>query len=130
MKQKAKDLYLKNEQFARYLIMAVIIVCIEYGSYLGMLGVHLNYLVAVPLSMAVGIVLNWYFSRVFVFKNRRHAPHKEFMLVLAASLAGAALQTFVTYVVVQMQGTPALGKLVAIVVTFFWNYFIRKRYIF
>lgn len=130
MKQKIKQLYAQNEQFARYLIMAVIIVAIEYGSYLGMLKVNFNYLAAVPLSMAIGIILNWYFSRVFVFKNRRHSPHKEFMLVLAASLAGAALQTFVTYLVVQFQGTPAVGKLLAIVVTFFWNYFIRKRYIF
>jgi putative flippase GtrA len=130
MIQKIKDLHAKNEQLVRYFIMAAILVAVEYGSYLVMLWLGLQYLVAVPLSMAIGIILNWYCSRVFVFKTRRHAPHKEFMLVLVASLIGVGIQTLVTFLVVHGGSTPAVGKLLAILVTFFWNYFVRKKYIF
>lgn len=130
MKQKLKDLYAQNEQLARYFVMAAAIVAIEYCSYLGMLWAGLNYLLAVPLSMAISLVLNWHFSRVFVFRNRRHAPHKEFALVAAASLVGVGIQLVVTYLVVQAVNSPAAGKFLAIIVTFFWNYVIRKKYIF
>jgi putative flippase GtrA len=130
MHQKIKDTYYNHEHFVRYFLMASVIVGVEYGSYLGMLWAGLNYLLAVPISMAVGIILNWYFSRVFVFKNRRHAAHKEFMLVLLASLVGVGIQLLVTYLVVRAMDSPAAGKLLAILVTFFWNYYIRKRYIF
>jgi putative flippase GtrA len=130
MKQKLKAVYEKNEQLARYFAMAVVIVGIEYGSYLLMLWGDVHYLLAVPISMAIGIILNWHFSRVFVFKNRRHAAHKEFVLVLLASLVGVGIQLVTTYAVVRLIGSPAVGKLLAIIVTFFWNYFVRKRYIF
>jgi putative flippase GtrA len=130
MKQKAKELLAQNEQIVRYFIMAAVVVGIEYGSYLLMLWAGVQYLLAVPLSMAVGIILNWQFSRIFVFKTRRHAPHKEFGLVLAASLVGVGIQLLVTWLVVQAVDSPAAGKLAAIVITFFWNYFIRKKYIY
>ncbi|HKU19069.1 MAG TPA: GtrA family protein [Candidatus Saccharimonadales bacterium] len=130
MIEKVKELHRKNEEFSRYFIMAIIVVGIEYFSYVGMVAIGVQYLLAVPISMAVGIVLNWYGSRAFVFKTRRHAPHKEFTLVLIASLIGVGIQTLVTYLVVHNGGTPPLGKLLAIFVTFFWNYFARKKYIF
>jgi putative flippase GtrA len=130
MKQKLKALALKNEQLIRYFMMAVVIVGIEYGSYLLMLWANFNYLLAVPISMAIGIILNWHFSRVFVFKNRRHTAHKEFVLVLIASLVGVGIQLLTTYTVVQLINSPAIGKFLAIIVTFFWNYYVRKRYIF
>lgn len=131
MKQKAKELLTKHEQLVRYFIMAVIVVSIEYGSYLLMLWMGVHYLVAVPLSMAIGIILNWYGSSAFVFKNRRHARHKEFMLVLLTSLVGVGIQIATTYLVVAyVFDSPPLGKFLAIIVTFFWNYIIRKKYIF
>lgn len=130
MLEKIKTLYAKNEQLSRYFIMAAAIVSVEYFSYLAMLWAGMNYLLAVPVSMFIGIVLNWHFSRVFVFKTRRHSPRKEFMLVLATSLVGVGWQLGTTWLVVQITGLPALGKLLAIIVTFFWNYIIRKKYIF
>lgn len=130
MLEKIKTLYAKNEQLSRYFIMAAAIVSVEYLSYLAMLWAGMNYLLAVPISMFIGIVLNWHFSRVFVFKTRRHSPRKEFMLVLITSLVGIGWQLGTTYVVVQAINSPAIGKLAAIIVTFFWNYIIRKKYIF
>lgn len=130
MQQKIKELYTKNEQLARYFVMAAAIVSVEYLSYLALLWLGMNYLLAVPVSMFISVILNWHFSRVFVFKTRRHSPRKEFILVLITSVAGVGWQLGTTYVVVQAINSPAIGKLVAIVVTFFWNFIIRKKYIF
>jgi putative flippase GtrA len=131
MREKLKNLYLSKQELAHYLVMAVVIVSIEYVSYVGMVWAGVNYLLAVPISMAIGIVLNWQGSRLFVFKNRRHSPRKEFTLVAIASLVGVLFQLTVTFVVVDvLRQLPAVGKALAIVVTFFWNYWVRKKYIF
>lgn len=131
MIEKAKTLYLQNEELARYFIMAVLLVSFEYLSFLGMIWLGINYLVAVVLSMGAVIVLNWYLGRIFVFKNRRHSARKEFLLVLVISLVGVTFQLTVTYTSVALLGQlPAIGKLAAIIVTFFWNFWARRRFVF
>ena len=118
--------------FFRYGVMAVIVVAIEIASFwLLNSPLHVNYLVATVLSQLVGIVLNWVGSRYYVFGASRHRAHKEFGLVFATSLVGVGLQSATVYIVVGiLKAQPLLGKLIAIVITFFWNYFVRKRYIY
>lgn len=131
MREKLKNLYLTRQELAHYLVMAAIIVSIEYVSYIGMLWLGVHYMLAVPASMAIGIGLNWVGSHKFVFKNRRHLPHKEFTLVLIVSLVGVGFQMGVTFTVVELLGLGReIGKFLAIIVTFFWNYWARKRFIF
>ena len=123
---------LSRHTMFRYLVMAVGIVLIEIASFVFLnstLGI--SYLLSTPVSMLIGVVLNWYFSHAYVFKTRAHAPQKEFMLVLLASLLGVLWQLLVTVFCVELlKLLPLLGKLAAIGVTFFWNYWFRKKYIF
>jgi putative flippase GtrA len=116
----------------RYLIMAVVIVGIEVGVFWVMNSqLRISYLIATPASMAVGIVLNWYFSRVLVFKVSVYSKRAEFLMVLAASLVGVGIQLVVTAFVVEiLRLLPLIGKLAAICVTFFWNFWIRRAFIF
>ena len=118
--------------FFRYGIMAVIVVGIELFSFWVLnTPLKINYLVATILSLLLGILLNWIGSRYYVFGQSRHTAKKEFLLVLTSSLAGAALQSAVVYTTVEiLHGQPIVGKLFAILITFFWNYIIRKRYIY
>ena len=118
-------------ELAKYLIMAVIIVGIEVGSFAVMYSLlNINYLIATATSMAIGIVLNWYFSRL-IFKKSKHKAHIEFILVLLASLIGVGIQLAIVAIAVEMLSlVPLLGKLIAIAITFFWNFWIRKHYIF
>lgn len=116
----------------RYFVMAACIVSIELAVFAVMnSGLNISYLIATPTSMLVGIILNWYFSKVFVFKNSRHKAHVEFGLVLATSLVGVGIQLVVTSLSVeQLALPPIIGKFLAIVITFAWNFWVRKRYIF
>lgn len=131
MIEKAKSLYLTHQELAHYFVLAAFLVSFEYLSFLGMIWAGVNYLIAVVVSMGVVIVLNWYLSRLFVFKSRRHSAKKEFLFVLLISLVGVGFQLAVTYTAVALLGQlPALGKLAAIIVTFFWNFWARKRFVF
>lgn len=123
---------LRHSTFIRYGIMAVIVVGIELASFwlfYTLFGWH--YLIATWASLSIGILLNWVGSRYFVFGNSKHTTSKEFTLVLLTSLFGVALQSGIVALMVEVLSGPALyGKIAAIVVTFFWNYFVRKKYIY
>ncbi|MDB5178153.1 MAG: hypothetical protein JWN01_96 [Patescibacteria group bacterium] len=115
----------------RYLAMAVVLVGVEVATFQLMVMAGISYVVATPVSMIIAIILNWYLSQAFVFNHRPHAARKEFMLVVFASVIGLILQTAVTVFVVEVMKTmPLVGKLIAICVTFFWNFWYRKKYIF
>ena len=121
-----------NSLLFRYFIMAGIIVLIELGVFAFINSVlGLTYLIATPVSLAVAIVLNWYFSQKYIFKKSKHEKKIEFALVLVASLTGAVVQISITTISVELIGLiPIVGKLFAIIVTFFLNFWVRKRYIF
>lgn len=116
----------------RYFIVAVFGVGLELALFVGMnTGLGLSYLIATPASTAFVIFVNWYLSRKVVFKNSRHGIHKELFLVVLVSVIGIGIQLAVTVAVVEgLKLHPLLGKMAAICITFFWNYWARQRYIF
>lgn len=116
----------------RYLIMAVCIVIIELADFAVLNSVlNVPYQIATVVSVAVSIILNWYFSKRLVFKNSKYAAKQEFTLVLFASLIGLGIQLLVTTFCVELLNLhPFIGKVLAIVVGFSWNYWARKKYIF
>jgi putative flippase GtrA len=134
VKNKIKELIAKfhNHSFIRYGIMAVTVVGIELASFWFINSVmKIHYLIATWVSLLIGIVLNWIGSRYYVFGFSKHTPKKEFTLVFVSSLVGVILQSLVVAFTVQsLNKAPLEGKVLAIIVTFFWNYWIRKRYIF
>ena len=120
-----------SPELIRYLAMAVILVGVEIVTFQLMIWLGISYLMATPVSMGIAIILNWYFSQRYVFSHRPHSPQKEFTLVLIASLIGIGLQLAVTAAVVELARlAPIVGKLLAICVTFFWNFWFRKKYVF
>lgn len=129
--RKRADIYL-TRTIIRYFVMASILVLLELLTFAIMNSIFgITYLIATPASMAISFVLNWYFSKVYVFRGSRHAPHVEFSLVLISSLIGVGFQLIVTTICIDsFHLLPIVGKFFAIIVTFFWNYWVRKRYIF
>lgn len=133
MKPTKSTLGRLNTPFMRYFVMAGFVVVIELATF-ALLNIPLgiSYLIATPLSNVVAIVLNWYFSRVFVFKNSStYKTHVEITLVFIVSIIGILLQLLVSFIAVDIIGTePIIGKALAILVVFFFSYWTRKRYIF
>lgn len=121
-----------SRTFLRYAVMAVVVVGIEIFSFWVLnTPLRINYLLATILSLSLGILLNWVGSRYFAFGKSKHDIHKELLLVVITSLFGVVLQTATVYISVEkLKLLPLTGKCLAIVITFFWNYYIRKKYIY
>lgn len=121
-----------EHKFMRYGIMAVLVVSIELVAFWVMEGVFgWHYLIATWISLFIGIVLNWIGSRYFVFGRSKYAKSREFGLVAITSLFGIILQSGTVALMVEvLDGSALIGKVAAIVITFFWNYYIRERFIF
>jgi putative flippase GtrA len=112
-------------------MVASVIVLIELGIFQILYLLGINYLVATVLSMIIGIILNWIVSHAFVFKSSKYSKKIEFGLIVMASIVGIAIQTITTFIAVEMfTVTPIIGKLFAVGITFFWNYFFRARFVF
>lgn len=120
-----------QHSFVRYFIMAVIIVLIELLVFQCQIFMSINYLLATVSSMAVGVVLNWIYSGKYVFRTSRFSRHTEFWLVVASSLVGIGIQVIIVYISVDLLlQIPIVGKIAGIGITFFWNYFVRLKFIF
>ncbi|MEI7674228.1 MAG: GtrA family protein [bacterium] len=121
-----------DKTIVRYLMMAIVLVMVELSIFYLLNSVFsISYLIATPVSLILVIFLNWYFGRVFIFKNNSYKASTEFALVATVSIVGIGIQTCVVWFCVEtIKLQPLNGKVIAIIVTFFWNYFVRKRYIF
>jgi putative flippase GtrA len=120
-----------NKRLVKYFIMAVVIVCIELGNFQIIYLLTRNYYLATILSFLIGVILNWFFGRLYVFGTSLHHPAKEFTMVLIASLVGVGIQLVVVGICVNVYSLyPILGKMVSIIFSFFWNYWYRSKYIF
>lgn len=123
---------LLSSEIVRYGLMATILVMIELGLFVLLNSVMgLSYLIATPTSTLMIIIMNWYGSQRFVFHNRVHSKRKEFTLVAGVSLIGIGIQTAVAAIMVSGLGAlPIIGKIFAILATFAWNFWTRRRFIF
>ncbi len=121
-----------QKSIIRYFIMSGFLVVLELASFVFLnttLGI--NYLIATPASIVLIIVLNWYIGRLFIFKKSKHEAHKEFVFVMLASIVGVGIQITVVFISVEIINMlPFFAKILAIAVTFFWNFFVRQKYIF
>lgn len=116
----------------KYFFVALFIVGIEIFSFSIIIkATKTHYIVAVIISFIVATILNWFFSRKFVFKSQEGKIKKEIILVFAGSLVGCLLQVAVTFVSVeQFKMLPVYGKIISMTITFFWNFWFRLKFVF
>lgn len=112
--------------------MAAVVAAIEVMLFAAIIYIlRISYLLATPMSMTFAILLNWYLGGKFVFKGSVHSPKKEFVLVLVVCVVGLGIQLAVTTFATEILNIwPVFSKIIAIGVTFFWNFFVRQTYIY
>ncbi|NTU72762.1 GtrA family protein [Candidatus Roizmanbacteria bacterium] len=111
--------------------MAVIIVALEIANFQIIYLLTNDYMTATIFSFSISVVLNWIGSRLFIFGKSEHHPAKEFLMVLAVSLLGLLVQILTMLLVVKTLGLyPLLGKILSISLSFSWNYWARKNFIY
>jgi putative flippase GtrA len=121
-----------NKRLIRYFVMAVCIVLVELATFqVVYLITNQLYMVATVVSFVTGVLLNWVIGRKVVFGASHHHPTKEFLMVLVASLVGLGLQLGVVFgSVTLLHLYPLIGKVLSILISFFWNYWFRAAIIY
>ena len=104
--------------------VAVLYILTEY--------VHLYYLISATISFMVGIAITYICSKLYIFtktsiKNRT----AEFTVFLIIGIIGLILNNIFLYIFTEYLGLYyMLSKCLVIAITYLWNYFARKKFIF
>ena len=90
-----------------------------------------RFAVATALGFVCANVFCWLMNRAFVFRSGRFAWYKEFLLFIGVSGLAMALATALGWALIHGYSMmTSLAVLVEVVVSFLFNYFLRKFVIF
>lgn len=121
----------KHKKLLLYGSMAIIIVLVELITFQLTYLLMSNYLISTVVSFVVGVILNWLGGRRYIFNESKHKIHKEAGLIVVASLLGLLLQIIVVSLLVEkMVIYPLFAKAASIVLSFVWNYWFRRRFVY
>ena len=92
----------------------------------------LNYLAVGAVGGVLAILVNYWLSVRFVFESgARFSPRAEILAVYLVSGAGVLVHQVVRYMLVDGLAMHLLvSKVLATATTFFWNYGLRRFYVF
>ncbi len=119
-------------QFFRYFFVggssAVVHLSIYYTLIWG-LGVH--YLIANVIGFCVSFFWNYIVGILWVFHNRRMSRRREIALTYVIAVLGLLWNSIILYACVEALGiSPNLAIYIATAIVLFWNFGMRKKFIF
>ena len=90
------------------------------------------YLVAAIISFSVATMVNYYLSANWVFRNSsKYSRTSEIILVFMVSLVGLLINQVCLILLVEVALFHLMwAKVLSTGVVFFWNFYLRKRFIF
>lgn len=104
--------------------LAVLVLCVEVFG--------LRPVLAASISFACGIVVNFLCTRSWVFAHKQHDQRRvEFGLFLLVGITGLGLNALIIWLLDDVVGLHYLpAKLVATAAVFFWNFFLRRQFVY
>ena len=118
-------------QFFRYLIcggiatvsdMSVLFVLTHF--------LHIFYLLAAACGFIIGVIVNYSLNIVLVFKSTGKI-HKEFSLFALIGIGGLIWTEIIIWALVgKLHLYLMVAKIIAVVFVLFWNFFMRKKFVF
>ena len=121
-------------QFLRYVFVGGIATVADWGVLFFLteaFGLH-------PLFSAIfaffaGLVVNYFLSRLFVFKanESRYSRAGEFVAYSLIGAVGLGLTEGIMYITIAMAGNHyMIGKVIATVIVLLWNYIARRKIVY
>ena len=118
----------------RYFAASLLALGADLGTFaLCLRGLHFSLGWSASIGFTVGALVAYLLSIRWVFRQRAfaYAPAVEFLAFVGIGIAGLGLtQALLWLGVVKLHLLPELVKLAAAVVTFVFNYFVRKTLLF
>ncbi len=86
-----------------------------------------DHLVATAIAFLVGVTVNYFVSKKFVFTQKKASPVAEFIEYAIIGVIGLGLTELIVYLCTDLLGFYVmLSKVVATVLVFFWNFLARR----
>jgi putative flippase GtrA len=91
-----------------------------------------SYLLSATFAFGAGFLLNYTLSVLWVFNYRNcHSKRLEFLIFLAVGIGGIILTDLILVIFTPLlYGNYLVAKIVAVVVVYFWNFFLRRQLLF
>ena len=121
-------------QFFRYIFVGGIATIVDLGILFVLTEVaHLHFLFSAAISFVAGLFVNYFLSKLFVFKNSKAKVSQiiEFLGYSAIGIAGLFITELVMYLFTnQCQIHYMISKIFATAIVLIWNYLCRKYIIY
>jgi putative flippase GtrA len=119
-------------QLARFLITGGLTAAIDFSLLVLFVEVFsFHYLVAGGISFVVGVSLNYFISRTWVFHGGKYCHSIEFLGFFITSSIGLVLNQIVLWVFVDsLSINYKISKVISIIAVTFWNFATKKYLIF
>lgn len=119
---------------ARYFVVGGVAALIDLAVFSLLVKVlHQPWFEAALVSFCFSTTANYLLSIRFVFRSGARFAHRrhEFGGVVLVSLAGLAINQAILWLLIErFQFDPLVAKVIGIGVVFFWNYGVRKHFLF
>ena len=135
MIDKCLKLYKKYEEIINYLIVGVLTTLVSIGTY-GLFAkiIGINYLISNIISWVVVIVLNYVFSKIFVFKNKEKEKKQVFIQIyqfVKYRLFSLIIDILLMYAFVELvKIDDMISKIIVQVIVIVLNYVFSKIFVF
>ncbi|MFT8589222.1 MAG: GtrA family protein [Acetobacter orientalis] len=125
-----KEIKRDTKEFLRYFICSVLSLILDIGAFsasIRFLDVHWMY--AACIGFIIGSTVSYLGSIYWVFQSRKMATHQntEFFLFVTIGVCGLILCEFLLWLGITVMGfAPEVTRAFASVITFFFNFMVRK----
>ena len=118
----------------KFLFLGAATTAIDYAVYSLCIVMGMHYVPAIVLGYGAGLWANFIVGRRFIFTRgiKVSSAHTEFLAVVSIAVGGVLINIIIVKMLSDMllALNPLVSRVVAIVIVFFWNFFMRKKYVY
>ena len=121
-------------EFGKFFILGGFSTAVDYALFAVLYALGIDYVVAIVFGYLAGLVFNYYLGRRYIFTSgtKLQKSHHEFVVVSLIAVFGLlmniAIVKLLSFYIWHFD--PLLSRVVAIAVTFVWNYAARKLFVY
>lgn len=120
-------------QFVKYLFVGGVAFLFDFGTLYTLTEyAHFHYLVSSVFAFIIGLNVNYFLAKFLVFKESKIKNiKKEYVLIVLISLSALVINQFSLFILTEKIGMYyLLSKIITTVFLLFYNFIIRKVFIF
>lgn len=130
-------------QFMKYCFVGGFASLADVSIFYTMTGIlEANHILSNTLSFSIGLLVNYFLSREWVFGQQTHKFTRDFVLFAIIGVIGLCISNLILYLLIDWAilfrlfawadtGLLKLAaKLIAVFTVLFWNFAARKRFVF